>query len=402
MWGNIPQQSSPDDNTFTLISVPNPIPMFDFYGHTVVKVACANEHVVALVSAGEKHVGDDLVCYTWGNNNHGQLGLGDTESRSHPQAVAQFSEGSAWRAYDVACGSFHTVVLTFKKQPSDTLASVCWTFGLGENGQLGHGTTQSSSLPEPARELPENAYFVSVDCGLLHTSVVSSAGEVWSWGMEKGLGLCPDVSFSGVDHGDAILPLQFSCNGSNFPDPVEVACGAAHTVLVADDGYKLWSWGRGRSGVLGDGKVSDSYSPTMVLWPPLSEDFSDGLNIESKKPKEGGEKTEVDEKLSSAMEEMKLLQSKLSVMESYVSVLHGSLFGKPFEESDIPASLIESDSFDVGKAWQGMLEAADGKELRRLEMFYGNMLDGVKDKIMKRKIQEIVKEHLQSSSTTQY
>ncbi|XP_021715205.1 ultraviolet-B receptor UVR8-like [Chenopodium quinoa] len=402
MWGNIPQQRSPDDDTFTLISVPDPVPMFDFYGHTVVKVACGNEHVVALVSAGEKHIGDDLVCYTWGNNNHGQLGLGDTESRSHPQAVAQFSEGSAWRAYDVACGSFHTVVLTLKKQPSDTLASVCWTFGLGENGQLGHGTTQSTSLPEPARALPENAYFVSVDCGLLHTSVVSSAGEVWSWGMEKGLGLCPDVSFSGVDHGDAILPLQFSCNGSNFPDPVEVACGAAHTVLVADDGYKLWSWGRGRSGVLGDGKVSDSYSPTMVLWPPLSEDFSDGLNIESKKPKEGGEKTEVDEKLDSAMEEMKLLQSKLSVMERYVSILHGSLFAKPFEESDIPASLIESDSFDVGKAWQGMLEAADGKELRRLEMFYGNMLDGVKDKIMKRKIQEIVREHLQSSSTTQY
>ncbi|KNA24437.1 hypothetical protein SOVF_015840 [Spinacia oleracea] len=400
LWGNIPQQRSPDDDTFTLESVPTPIPMYDFYGHTVVKVACGNEHVVALVSAGEKHTGDDLVCYTWGNNNHGQLGLGDTVSRSHPQAVAQFGKGSAWRAYDVACGSFHTVVLTLKKRPSDTLESVCWTFGLGENGQLGHGTTQSTSLPEPARELPENAYFVSVDCGLLHTSVVSSAGEVWSWGMEKGLGLCPDVSFSGVDHGDAILPLKFLCNGPhgpNFPDPVEVACGAAHTVVVADDGYKLWSWGRGRSGVLGDGKVSDSYSPTMVLWPPLLEDFRDGLNptdIESKKPKEEGEVTEVDKKLTSAMEEMKLLQSKLSVMERYVSILHGSLFGKPFEERDIPASLIESDSFDVGKAWKSMLEVADGKELRRLEMFYGNMVDGVKDKIMKRKIEDIVREYL--------
>lgn len=405
MWGNVPQQNSPDDDTFTLGSVPTPIPMWDFYGHTVVKVACGNEHVVALVSAGEEHIGDDLVCYTWGNNNHGQLGLGDKESRSHPQVVAQFSEGSAWRAYDVACGSFHTVVLTLKR-PSDTLKSVCWTFGLGENGQLGHGTTQSVSLPEPTRELPENAYFVSVDCGLFHTTVVSSAGEVWSWGMEKGLGLCPDVSFTGMDHGDAILPLKYSCNGPqapNFPDPVDVACGAAHTVLVADDGYKLWSWGRGRSGVLGDGKVIDSYSPTMVLWPPLSEDFSDGLtDRESKKPIEEGEATEVEKKLSSAMEEMKLLQSKLSVMERYVSILHGSLFAKPFEERDIPVSLLESDSFDVAKAWKSMLEAADGKELRRLEMFYRNMLDGVKDRIMKRKIQEIVRECLQSSSTTQH
>lgn len=228
--------------------------------------------------------------------------------------------------------------------------------------------------------------------------------------MEKGLGLCPDVSFSGIDHGDAILPLQILCNrpqGPKFPEPVGIACGAAHTVLVADDGHKLWSWGRGRSGVLGDGKGSDSYSPSMVLWPPLSEDFKDGLNspdTESKKPEKKAEVTEVDEKVSPTLEEMKHLQSKLSVMERYVTILHGSLFGRPFEEREIPASLLESDSFDVSEAWKTMLEAADRKELRRLEMFYGNMLDGVKDKIMKRKIQEIVRECLQSSSTptTQY
>ncbi|KAL2940126.1 Ultraviolet-B receptor UVR8 [Bienertia sinuspersici] len=408
MWGNIPQPSSSDDDTFTLKCFSAPIPMWDFYGHTVVKVACGNEHVVALVSAGEKHTNDDdLVCYAWGNNKHGQLGLGDTESRSRPQVVTQFSEVSVWKAYEVACGAFHTVVLTLKKRPSDALESVCWTFGLGENGQLGHGTTQNSSLPESVSGLPEHAYFVAVDCGLFHTSVVSTAGEVWSWGMEKGLGLCPDVSFSGIDHGDAILPLQISCNGPhgpNFPNPKVIACGAAHTVLAADDGYKLWSWGRGRSGVLGNGKARDSYTPTMVLWPPLSEDFSDGLNstdTDSKKP-EKVNTAEAEKELSSEMEEMKLLKSKFSLMERYASILHGSLFGRPFEESDIPASLLESDSFDVAKAWQSMLEAADGKELRRLEMFYGNMVDGVKDKIMKRKIQEIVRECMQSSSTAQH
>ncbi|XP_057522971.1 ultraviolet-B receptor UVR8 [Amaranthus tricolor] len=404
MWGNIPQQSSPDDDTFSLGSFPTPVPMWDFHGHTVVKVACGNEHIIALVSAGEKHTGDDLVCYTWGNNYHGQLGLGDTKSRSRPQIVAQFSEGSAWRAYEVACGAFHTAVLTLKKRPSDTLESVCWTFGLGENGQLGHGTTQSASLPEPVIGLPEQAYLVSVDCGLFHTSVVSSAGEVWSWGMEKGLGLCPDMSFTGLDHGDAILPLQILCNGPhglNFPGPIAVACGAAHTVLVADDGFKLWAWGRGRSGVLGDGKLSDSYFPKTVLWPPLSEDFSDGIDLndkESKKPK--GEEPETEKKLSTAMEEIKLLQSKLTVMERYVNILHGTLFARPFEEKDVPVSLVNSNSFDVGKAWDNILETADRKELRRLEMFFGSMVDCVKDKIMKRKIQEIVSEFMQSSNSS--
>ena len=266
------------------------------------------------------------------------------------------------------------------------------------------GTTQSASLPEPVIGLPEQAYLVSVDCGLFHTSVVSSAGEVWSWGMEKGLGLCPDMSFTGLDHGDAILPLQILCNGPhglNFPGPIAVACGAAHTVLVADDGFKLWAWGRGRSGVLGDGKLSDSYFPKTVLWPPLSEDFSDGIDLndkESKKPK--GEEPETEKKLSTAMEEIKLLQSKLTVMERYVNILHGTLFARPFEEKDVPVSLVNSNSFDVGKAWDNILETADRKELRRLEMFFGSMVDCVKDKIMKRKIQEIVSEFMQSSNSS--
>ncbi|KAL2928145.1 putative E3 ubiquitin-protein ligase HERC4 [Bienertia sinuspersici] len=389
IWGNIPQQRSLDDDTCILRSVPTPIPIWDFYGHEVVKVVCGNEHVVALVSAGEKHTtSDDLVCYTWGNNGHGQLGLGDTDSRSHPQVVEQFNKGSAWRPYDIACGTFHTVVLTLKKRPTDTLES----------------TTQSTSVPEPVRALPKHAYFVAVDCGFFHTSVVSSAGEVFSWGMKKGLGLCPNANFSGTDHKDATLPLQISYNGShgpNFPGPKDIACGAAHTVLVADDGYKLWSWGRGWSGVLGDGKASDPYSPTLAFWPPLSEDFKDEMihmNLVSKKPEKGKE-TEMEKKLCLVMEEMKYLRSKLSVLERYVSVLHGSLFGSPFEEGEIPASLVESDSFDVAKAWQSMLEAADGKELRRLETFYGNMLDGVKDKIMVRKIQEGMSEfNMQSSS----
>ncbi|KAK9683770.1 hypothetical protein RND81_10G163300 [Saponaria officinalis] len=413
MWGNCPCPTSSPDEPFSFASISSPVPVYDFYGHTVVKVACGNEHVIALVSPGETHTGDNLICYSWGNNNHGQLGLGDTESRSQPQIVSTFNEESSWAPYDVACGAYHTVVLTLKKRPRDTLESFCWTFGQGENGQLGHGTTQNTFLPERIENLPEHAYYVSVDCGLFHTSLVSSSGDVWSWGMEKGLGLCPDVSFSGINHGDAILPLQIPYDGPGrpkFPSPVEVACGAAHTVLVADSGYKVWSWGRGRSGVLGDGKMTDSYFPTMVLWPPLLEDFKDGLHLQSTPENSNKAVNEknlgnedvsdvIDTKLSALTEEMKHLQSKLSNMERYTRILHASLFGKPFnQERDIPSYLLDSGNFDIAKEWENMLELADVKELRRLEMFYRNMVGGVKDKLMKRKIKEIVRECMQSST----
>ncbi|TKY74545.1 Ultraviolet-B receptor UVR8 [Spatholobus suberectus] len=399
MWGNCPQQSN--EGGLSLVSTFTPTPVWDFQGHTVVKVACGNEHVVALVSAGESDNGEDLVCYSWGYNSHGQLGLGDKESRLHPEVVKTFDEESP---YEVACGAFHTALLTHKKKSSDTLESTCWTFGLGDNGQLGHGTTQSTLFPTPVKELPQNVYLICLDCGLFHTSVVSSAGDVWSWGMEKGLGLCPDASRAETDSGDALSPLVMSCKPyqPKFPDPVKVVCGAAHTVIVAQEGYRMWSWGRGRGGVLGNGKGVDCYTPTVVLWPTMMEDFEEeevkGSGEQDKvREKETEVITETEERLSSALNELKLLQTKLSIMEKYASILHGSIFGKPFDEQDIPVSLRNSDTFDIAKEWEKMLEAADHTKLIRLEMFYRDMLAGVKDELMKRRIKEIVKECLQSS-----
>ncbi|KAF2304432.1 hypothetical protein GH714_031039 [Hevea brasiliensis] len=373
IWGNCPQQSSSSgESGFSLVSSFTPIPVWDFHGHTVVKVACGNEHVVCCsVSVGETYEGEDLVCYSWGNNNHGQLGLGDRESRIHPEIVETFNQHSPWAIYEVACGAFHTALLTHKKRPNEKLESTCWTFGLGENGQLGHGTSQSALKPEPVNELPLDAYLVSVDCGLFHTSVVSSAGDVWSWGMEKGLGLCPDARFTGTDAGDALSPLRITGpQEPRFHDPVQVTI--------------------------------DFFAPTAVMWPPLADDFKDqGLNNVTKddnlESKGSEEVAEIEKRLSSAMEEMKLLQSKFSIMERYAGILHGSIFGKPFTEEDIPSSLRDSGTFDIAKEWEDMLESADRSKLIRLELLYRNMLSGVKDKHMKRRIQEIIKECVPST-----
>ncbi|KAL5071190.1 hypothetical protein RYX36_022077 [Vicia faba] len=235
--------------------------------------------LAALISVGESYNGeqDDLVCYSWGNNNHGQLGLGE-ENRPNPEMVKTFDRNSHWSIYEITCGAFHTALLTRrKKRLNDALEleSVCWKFGLGDNGQLGHGTIQSTTIPEPVQELPQFVNLVSVDCGLFHTCVVSSDWDVWSWGMEKGLGLYPDARVVGEYSSDALSPLAIRnpCE-DRFLEPVQVACGAAHTVIVAQEGYKVWYLGRGRSGVLGNCKVMDCYTSTLVLWPPLVEYFN--------------------------------------------------------------------------------------------------------------------------------
>ncbi|KAL7159315.1 hypothetical protein ABFS83_01G019000 [Erythranthe nasuta] len=397
MWGNCPHPSQNESLEFSLISSASPVPVWNFHGHTVVKVACGNEHVIALVSAGETHEGGDVMCYSWGGNTHGQLGLGHKENTTNPKIIEAFNLESRLEIYDIACGAFHTALLAKRKKPTESLESLCWTFGLGDNGQLGHGTTQSVPSPEIVTELPRRIFLVSIGCGLFHTSVVSSEGEVWSWGMEKGLGLCPDARFTGPDAGDALSPILVPRNGlvdRKFPEPLQVACGGAHTVLVGDGGFRVWSWGRGRSGVLGNGGTHDCYSPALVSW-PLSNNSVDNEYIVEKN---NVENLESEKRFSEVMAEMNLLRSKFSVMERYASVLHGSIFGKPFQEEDIPVSLQNSGTFDIGKEWENMLESSDQRKLARLEMFYRDMLAGVKDKMMKRRIYEIVQECIKSNA----
>ncbi|KAJ6811827.1 ultraviolet-B receptor UVR8 isoform X1 [Iris pallida] len=391
VWGNSPQPGkSEDGEEFCLVTSSPPLPLRDFHGRTVVKVACGNEHIVAAVTAGETFAGGNLVCYSWGNNSHGQLGLGDKENRPRPVVVPAFSKDSPWTIYEIACGAAHSAVLTRGESVEQEAGSKCWTFGLGDNGQLGHGTTGSTLLPEPVAGLPPDAILISLDCGLFHTSVVSSAGEVWSWGMERGLGLCPDACFAGNDAGDALNPLRITCTettGGKFAGPVQVACGAAHTVLVAEDGRKLWAWGRGRSGVLGRGQEADSYVPCAVTWPPLDADF-----------KEEAERTGETKTSNQTVEaeEVQILREKLALMEQYATVLHVSVFRKPFDQRNLSKLLPESGTFDIWRELEKMMDSAETDELARLDTFYKSVRSAVKDKLMRRRVQEMVKESLVS------
>lgn len=151
--------------------------------------------------------------------------------------------------------------------------SVCWMFGQGENGQLGQGATANQAYPVPVEGLP-NERLRTVACGLFHTAVVTETGDVWVWGMEGGLGLCPGIGPPGARSGDALSPVRVFGESSGNCHPVTgskgITCGAAHTVTMSNGGMDLWAWGRGQSGVLGLGHTSDSWFPCPVVWPPVA------------------------------------------------------------------------------------------------------------------------------------
>jgi len=98
-----------------------------------VSVSAARAHSLALKRDGS--------LWGWGNNKHGQLGLGDRDDRDRP---ARIGGDSDWA---VAAVSAHTLAL--KRDGS------LWAWGFNYNGQLGLGDAEDR--PRPMRVSPHRA-----------------------------------------------------------------------------------------------------------------------------------------------------------------------------------------------------------------------------------------------------
>jgi hypothetical protein len=110
------------------------------------------------LAAGYAHtvsVRADGTLWTWGNNAFGQLGNGTTTSSSVPVQV-----GTATNWMSVAAGDFHTVAV----RADGTL----WTWGDNSQGQLGNGSQVNSSVP------------VQVGTGTSWANVAAGASHAWA------------------------------------------------------------------------------------------------------------------------------------------------------------------------------------------------------------------------------
>lgn len=92
----------------------------------VAKVSCGNLHGAAVTKDGKM--------YTWGMNQHGQLGVGTTNNQGSPVQVESLEDKIV---VDVACGGGHTAALTSNGE--------LWIWGRGRGGELGQGTDRRAS-----------------------------------------------------------------------------------------------------------------------------------------------------------------------------------------------------------------------------------------------------------------
>ncbi|XP_062371159.1 X-linked retinitis pigmentosa GTPase regulator [Cinclus cinclus] len=207
-------------------------------GKPVSFVSCGYYHSALITGDGE--------LYTFGEPVNGKLGLFPEQLKSSrvPQPVLGIME----KVKKVACGGEHTVVLTEK---------AVYTFGLGQYGQLGHGTfVFESSVPKPVKHLKRHKIH-NIACGENHTAVIAENGLMFTFG---------DGRHGKLGFGEESFTNLFDptlCYNFLKFTVLLVACGGCHMLVFAAPRPK-------GSEVL----LEDLYEPRLIATiPQTSGDF---------------------------------------------------------------------------------------------------------------------------------
>jgi E3 ubiquitin-protein ligase HERC4 len=207
---------------------------------------------VAQVASGDHH-GLALTCggklFSWGDNTSGQLGLG-------PNAGAKISVPQPIECLlslpirFIACGGNHCILV------SNSGAVYAW--GQNLKGQLGLGDTENRPYPTQIRSL-RNQKITFVACGAEHTVCLTEDGGVFSFGSGQ---------YGQLGHG--------SKNEEQLPRKVielmgtevsQIACGQRHTLALVPTRGRLYAFGLGGSGQLGNSVFTGANTPQVVHGP---------------------------------------------------------------------------------------------------------------------------------------
>ena len=180
---------------------------------------------------------------SWGVGRRGQLGHGKRQDERIPRRILGLGYGI--RIVQVSAGGglvrvAHSLLLTSTGR--------VLSFGTGQYGALGHGYSAAKQLPDMLRpqyvEGLSSVRCVCVAAGELHSAVVTSDGDVYTWGD----GFCGQLGHA--DKRPQTSPKQVTHGGLEDECVASIACGSRHTLAVTEDG-EVFSWGLGHFGVLG-------------------------------------------------------------------------------------------------------------------------------------------------------
>lgn len=197
--------------------------------------SCGNGHVIATDREGK--------IWVWGYNNYGQLGLGHTNTVVAPTELSRPSGMSEVIDVEASIYSCYAVDSTGK----------VWSWGYNSNGRLGDGTITPRNTPVAVSLTTGMPAIRSISSTDGHALALGTDGTLWSWGY-NGYGQLGNGNSS-----SSYMPVFVS---SGFSLGTKISAGAYHSMLISQTG-QVWCWGRNGYGQLGNGTITNSYTPVL-------------------------------------------------------------------------------------------------------------------------------------------
>src|ERR1700674_5514322 len=244
--GQLGNGTTTDSSTPVQVSLPS--------GTTVTAIAGAAAYSLALTSSGQ--------VLAWGYNASGQLGNGTTATTgcyciSTPVAVS-LPSGTTVTA--IAAGEFHSLALT------STGKVLAW--GQNVNGQLGNGATTNSSTPV-AVSLPSGTTITAIAGGGQHSLALTSSGQVLAWGYNL------DGELGNGTTTTSSIPVAVSLPSGSI---LTAIAGGGYPSLALTSTGQVLAWGRNGFGQLGNGSTTTSSTPVVVSSLPAAVAIASGQN----------------------------------------------------------------------------------------------------------------------------
>lgn len=221
---------------------------------------------VRSVSVGSGHahaLRGDGTLWSWGNGSSGALGDGTDVSKAFPVKVLGFSGTVS----AVSSGLGHSLALT-----QDGAA---WSFGWNYYGQLGNGQVVDQLTARKIAGLPT---LQAVSAGAIHSLALDVNGAVWAWG-DNGFGQLG----TGISATRALVPVKLATLAG-----ITAISSSSASNLALDNLGRVWAWGRGTWGAMGDGSTTDRMFPGLVPGLPPIAAIQSGTLVNVAIARDGG------------------------------------------------------------------------------------------------------------------
>lgn len=246
------------------------------------------DHTLAIDSAG--------VLWGWGNNRFGQLGLSNKKDYLIPVVINEElvfkaceggydhsifldEEGMVWAAGFNEQGELGRLnkenshelqpVLNEKGIPLEGVVQIAsvgshalalntkgyvYAWGVNHFGELGHF---EKSIQPYAQKIEGLTGITSVAAGWGHSVALDSTGKVFVWGADPASYVLPNS-------GEKTNFYKGVTRMTDLPKIKKIACGSWHVLVLDELGY-VWTWGKNKYGMLGNGSDKNSQKPVEMM-----------------------------------------------------------------------------------------------------------------------------------------